>query len=42
MTFGFEPYAVGPYAQGTFFVTVPFGVLEPVIDPVGPLKAFVK
>ena len=24
LTFGFEPYAVGPYAQGTFFVTVPF------------------
>lgn len=42
LQFGFEPYAVGPYAQGTFFVTVPFGVLEPVIDPAGPLRAFVE
>ncbi len=42
LRFGFEPYAVGPYAQGTFFVTVPFDVLEPVIDPAGPLKTFVE
>ena len=42
LRFGFEPYAVGPYVQGTFFVTVPFDVLEPVIDPAGPLKAFVE
>ena len=42
LTFGFEPYAVGPYAQGTFFVTVPFDVLEPVIDPAGPLKALLE
>ncbi len=42
LRFGFEPYAVGPYAQGTFFVTVPFEVLGAVIDPAGPLKALVE
>ncbi|HZS08437.1 MAG TPA: DUF3298 and DUF4163 domain-containing protein [Blastocatellia bacterium] len=37
-----EPYRVGPYAAGPQFVTVPFGVLKPVIRPDGPLASLVK
>lgn len=40
LRFGFEPYTVGPYAQGILYVTVPFESLKAVIDPEGPLKAF--
>ena len=42
LTFGFEPYAVGPYAQGTFEVTVPFEVVASVIDLEGPLERFLE
>lgn len=42
LTFGFEPYAVGPYAQGTFFIMVPFDTLKPIIDPEGPLARFLN
>ena len=42
LTFGFEPYAMGPYAQGTFFVTVPFETLKPIIDSEGLLARFLE
>lgn len=41
LTFAFAPYAVGPYAQGAFFVTVPYarvrGLLEPAFSLAGEL-----
>ena len=42
LTFGFEPYAMGPYAQGTFEVTVAFGDIASVIDPDGALGRFLE
>lgn len=33
LEFAFAPYAVGPYAQGAFFVTVPYGLLEDLLHP---------
>ncbi|MCK6557767.1 DUF3298 domain-containing protein [candidate division KSB1 bacterium] len=38
LVFTFAPYAVGPYAQGTFHVRVPYRQLDEVLDPAGPLK----
>ncbi|HEX7023042.1 MAG TPA: DUF3298 domain-containing protein, partial [Trueperaceae bacterium] len=36
LEFAFAPYEVGPYAQGPFFVTVPFEALRGLLDPAGP------
>jgi len=38
--FAFAPYAVGPYAEGSYFVIVPFRELEGIINPKGPLGQF--
>jgi len=38
LLFTFPPYQVGPYAQGTFHVRVPYRQLKEVLDPGGPLK----
>ena len=42
ISFGFAPYLMGPYAVGSFEVTVPFNVLSSVIDLEGPLGRFVR
>ena len=34
LTFVFAPYAVGPYVQGAFFVTVPYEALRGSLEPV--------
>lgn len=40
LTFVFAPYAVGPYAQGAFFVTVPFARVQSLLNPAfSPLTA---
>ena len=39
--FAFAPYAVGPYSDGAFFVTVAFNDLQTIIDPKGPLSEFI-
>ncbi|MEQ9618159.1 MAG: DUF3298 domain-containing protein [Deltaproteobacteria bacterium] len=41
LVFAFAPYTVGSYAEGPYFVNVPFSELEGLIDPRGPLKQFV-
>ena len=41
ITFAFAPPQVGQSAQGFFFVTVPYKLLEQVIDPEGPLRSWV-
>ncbi len=41
LTFAFAPYQVGYYAQGSFFVTVPLGVVAPYADDEGPLGELV-
>lgn len=33
LRFAFAPYAVGPYAQGAFFVTVPYELLSDALHP---------
>ena len=38
--FAFAPYAVGPYSDGAFFVTIDYGQLKEIIDPKGPLSQF--
>lgn len=38
--FAFAPYAVGPYSDGSFFVTISYDELQDIIDPSGPLSAF--
>ncbi len=40
MTFYFEPYAVGPYVQGSFQVTLAFETLLELIDEGSPLWRF--
>jgi len=35
LTFHYEPYAVGPYAEGRFDVTVPWQELKPYLSPEG-------
>lgn len=35
--FVFDPYRVGSYADGQFFVTIPFDVVQDMIDRNGPL-----
>lgn len=42
LTFVFDPYAVGPYVQGEFTVTVPFGELAALAREGGALEAFVR
>lgn len=42
LKFAFAPYAVGPYVQGSFFVTVPFEEIKGIIDPKGALGVFLK
>ncbi len=38
--FAFAPYAVGSYAEGSYFVVVPFREIKRIIDPKGPLSQF--
>lgn len=40
ITFVFDPYAVGPYVQGAFFVLVPYTHVCANINPNGPLGLF--
>lgn len=40
LVFAFAPYSVGSYAEGPYFVNVPFNELEGLIDPRGPLMQF--
>lgn len=42
MTFHFDPYAVGPYVQGAFLVTVDYGRLTPLARPGGAVAAFAE
>lgn len=37
ISIAFAPYAVGSYAEGSYFVTVPYSALKEVIDPAGPI-----
>ncbi len=39
--FAFAPYAVGPYSDGAFFVTIDYGQLKDIINPKGPLSQFI-
>ena len=39
--FAFAPYAVGPYSDGAFFVTIDYGHLKEIINPEGPLYHFI-
>ena len=34
----FDPYAVGPYVEGTFHVAIPWRELEKLLDPRGPIS----
>jgi len=38
--FAFAPYAVGPYSDGAFFVTIDYSQLKGIINPKGPLSQF--
>ncbi|MDZ7269148.1 MAG: DUF3298 and DUF4163 domain-containing protein [candidate division KSB1 bacterium] len=38
LLFTFAPYQVGPYAQGTFQVRVPYHQLGGILNPAGPLQ----
>lgn len=40
--FAFAPYAVGPYSDGAFFVTVGYENLKNIIEPHGPIAHFIK
>jgi hypothetical protein len=40
LTFYFSPYAMGPYVQGSFEVTLPFEALLGLAPAGGPLEAF--
>jgi len=42
LSFAFAPYAMGPYVQGSFFVTVPYSRIAKLIDPQGPLARFLR
>lgn len=42
LTFHFDPYAVGPYVQGSFRVTVPYEELLPLAGAGGPIAAFAE
>jgi hypothetical protein len=38
--FAFAPYAVGPYSDGAFFVTIAYEDLKDIINPEAPLSQF--
>ena len=40
LRFAFAPYDVGPYAQGSFFVTVPYEAVREAISQDSPLQRF--
>ena len=40
--FAFAPYAVGPYAEGAYFVSISYETLYSVINSDGPLGQFIK
>ena len=40
--FHFAPYHVGSYAEGMYYVLVPYSVLKPVLRPGGPLARWAK
>ncbi len=42
VTFAFAPYAAGPYAEGSYFVTIGYTELKDAVNPAGPLKQFLK
>lgn len=42
VTFLFDPYEMGPYAQGAFQVKIPFADLADALDPTGPLQGIAK
>lgn len=42
ITFAFAPYAVAPYVEGEFFVTISFEDLHNIIDQKGPLSHFIS
>ncbi|MEW6145144.1 MAG: DUF3298 and DUF4163 domain-containing protein [Thermodesulfobacteriota bacterium] len=42
ITFAFAPYAVGPYVEGSYFVTVGYGEIKGVAKTDGPLRQFLK
>jgi hypothetical protein len=42
LSFLFDPYAVGPYAAGSFTVKVPFTELRPYLNPNGPLRPVLR
>ncbi|MGB2691130.1 MAG: DUF3298 and DUF4163 domain-containing protein [Thermodesulfobacteriota bacterium] len=39
--FAFAPYAVGPYSDGAFFITIAYEDLKDIIDAEGPLSQFI-
>lgn len=41
LTFVFDPYAMGPYVQGAFIVTLPYSELTALMEPAGAVAAFV-
>src|SRR5690606_38818020 len=42
LTFHFSPYAMGPYVQGSFRVTLPFEALAGLAADDGPVAAFAR
>ncbi len=42
ITFVFDPYAMGPYVQGAFFVTLPYSEVAGLAPMDGAIAAFVK
>lgn len=42
LEFAFAPYEVGSWAEGPYFVNVPFEAVAAMIDPEGPLGRFVE
>jgi len=41
ITFVFSPYVAGPYAEGTYYVAIPYSQLTQYLNPKGPLAKFV-
>ncbi len=42
LTFHFDPYHMGPYAQGSFAVRLPYALVAELAAPGGPLEAFAR
>ncbi len=42
LTFYFDPYAMGPYVQGNFVVSIPLTMLDDLFPPGSPLDAFMR